>query len=441
MKGGNMADFFEQQADWLKTWQESQETLMKQYTGLGEEWMAKMLGTSKKDPDSSKDRVHSQAVLEEQFREFSQRMNEMAVNAWGGKIPAEMSKFMDISFFGEFYKNWLSSLQLPEGMKTLPGMDSGWQQATDFLHSFLEKNNPFFSSFSNPNIAGQMSRFLGMMLGTLGQEEGAISNILTGYQDLFSKMFESTTAESIEKLAEAFDSWAQEMEKRLSAPKMGINRELAHDMSQLLVLSQDYVRAYSKIARLVEATGRKAGLRFQAKLSESALKNKPVDKFVDLCALWSVENEAIFSEVMASEEFAKMQGDFLDAGHRLKIHLNMLAERALEPTPIALKRDLDLAIEEITQLKRDMRILQRELQENGQETRMARAAQAAAEEELKKTRIALNAAEAAALVKPEKATAAAGAPVAEPAKKVRTDKKTVKAATKASAKTKSVNAQ
>jgi poly(hydroxyalkanoate) synthase III subunit E len=435
MKGGNMADFFEQQADWLKTWQESQETLLKQYSGLGEEWMAKILGTSKKDPDSSKDGVHYQGVLEEQYREFSQRMNEMVVNAWGGKIPAEMSKFMDISFFGEFYKNWLSSLQLPEGMK-----NSGWQQATDFLHSFLEKNNPFFSSFNNSNIAGQMSRFLGMMLGTLGQEEGAISNILTGYQDLFSKMFESTTAESIEKLAGAFDSWALEMEKRLSAPKMGINRELAHDMSQLLVLSQDYIRAYSKIARLVEATGRKAGLRFQAKLSELALKNKPVDKFVDLCALWSVENEAIFTEVMASEEFAKIQGDFLDAGHRLKIHLNMLAERALEPTPIALKRDLDLAIEEITQLKRDMRILQRELRENGKETRMARVAQAAAEEELKKTKIAVNAAEAAALLKPEKAMAAAGAPVEEPAKRVRTEKKAVKAATKASAKNKSVNA-
>src|SRR5689334_10956614 len=100
-----------------------------------------MLGTGKENPDSSKDGVHYQGVLDEQFREFSQRMNEMVVNAWGGKIPAEMSKFMDISFFGEFYKNWLSSLQLPEGMKTPLGMDSGWQQATDFLHSFLEKNN------------------------------------------------------------------------------------------------------------------------------------------------------------------------------------------------------------------------------------------------------------------------------------------------------------
>jgi Poly(R)-hydroxyalkanoic acid synthase subunit (PHA_synth_III_E) len=309
-------------------------------------------------------------------------------------------------------------------MKKPLGMDGGWHQATDFLQSFLEKNNPYFSTFSNTNIGGQMSRALGMMLGTLGREEGAFSDILNGYQEFFSKMFESTTAQTTEKLSEVFDKWAKEMEQQLLAPKLGINRELAHDMSQLLVLTQDYIRTYSKMARLVEATGRKAGLRFQSKLSEAALNNKPVDKFVDLCALWSVENETVFTEVMGSEEFARLQGDFLNAGHRLKIHLNMLTERALEPTPIALKRDLDLAIAEITQMKRDMRILQRELRENGKETRAAREAQAAAEEEAKKTRIAIKAAEAIAQDEAKKAKAA-GAALDELVKRARTDNKTV----------------
>jgi hypothetical protein len=44
MRGDNMQDFSKQQADWLKTWQESQETLTKQYAGLSEEWMKNMLG-------------------------------------------------------------------------------------------------------------------------------------------------------------------------------------------------------------------------------------------------------------------------------------------------------------------------------------------------------------------------------------------------------------
>src|SRR6185369_14711432 len=267
-RGDSMSDIFKQQADWLKTWQENQEKMMKQYAGVGEAWMSNMFGGNKQEPgepgffdsDFFKKWFKPQGDLDGQFKEFSQGLNDMVNKTWGDKIPAEMQKFMNLSYFGEFYKNLLSSLKMPKDMKSPPGMDGGWQQATDFLHSFLEQNNSFFSSFSNNNFTGQMTRGLGMMLGTLGKEEGAFSDILNGYQDFFSKMYESTTAQSTEKLTEVFDTWAKEMEKHLSAPKLGINRELAHDMSQLLVLSQDYVRAYSKMARMVEATGRKAGI-------------------------------------------------------------------------------------------------------------------------------------------------------------------------------------
>ncbi len=208
------------------------------------------------------------------------------------------------------------------------------------------------------------------------------------------------------------------------------------------------------MARLVEATSRKAGIRFQTKLSELAVKNKPVNKFTDLCSLWAVENESVFLEVLGSEEFAKLQGDLVDAGHRLKIQWNKLAEKALEPTPIALKRDLDLAIAEIHQLKRDMRTFQRELKEKEEEARVAREAQVAAEEEAKKAKIAVKAAEAAAQVEAKKAKAvvkaaeaaardeakkakAAEAAMGKLAKQVKTDNKTVKAAPGVTAKTKS----
>lgn len=448
-----MQDFFKQQADWLKTWQESQEKLTKQYAELGQEFVENISG-KKKEPDFFEGWFKSQGDLEGQFREFTSRMNEMINNTLGGKINHDVLKFVNVSFFEEFYKNWLSNLELPGGMKNPLGMDGGWQQATNFLRSFLEKDHPFFSTFSSSTITDQMSRVFGMLQGALGQEKSAFSNVVNGYQDFFSKIFESTTAQSTEKLAEGFETWAKEMEKHLLAPKLGVNREMAHDMSQALVMSQKYIRAYSKMAQLVEATSRKAGIRFQTKLSEMAINNKPVNKFTDLCALWGVENETVFLEVMGSQEYAKLQGDFVDAGHRLKIQWNKLAEKALEPTPIALKRDLDLAIAEIHQLKRDMKTFRRELRERDKEAQLARGAQAAAEEEAIKAKAAVKAAEAAAQDEAKKAkaavkaaeaavldeakkTKAAEAAVAELAKRATTDSKTVKAATGDTTKTKS----
>lgn len=432
-----MQDFIKQQAEWLKTWQESQETLTKQYAELSREWTENMLGNKNNNPDFFEGWFKSQNNLEEQFREFCRRLNEMLMNVWSDKVPAEVMKFMNITFFEEFYKYWLSNLELPGGIKNPLGMDGGWQQATDFLRSFLEKDHPFITTFSSTKITDQMSRVFGMMQGALGQEENAFSDIMGVYLDLFSKLFDSTTAQCTEKLAEGFEEWAKEMEKHLSAPKLGINRELAHDMSQTLVMSQKYIQSYLKMTRLVEATSCKAGIRFQTKLSELAIKNKPVHKFTDFCALWAVENETVFLDVMGSEEFAKLQGDFVNAGHRLKIQWDKLAERALEPTPIALKRDLDLAIAEINQLKRDMRTFRHELEELEKEARSARDAQTAAEEEAKKAKAAMKAAEAAAQKEAKKAKAAE-ALVAGLAKQTKADNKAA-AAAGATAKTKSKN--
>jgi hypothetical protein len=224
-----------------------------------------------------------------------------------------------------------------------------------------------------------------------------------------------------------------------------------------LVLTKDYLSAFSKMARLVDATSRKAGTRFQAKLSEAALSNKPVNKFVDFCALWATENETVFLDIMGTQEFATLQGQVIDAGHRLKIQWNKLAEKALEPTPLALKRDLDLAIAEIHQMKRDMRTFQREIKEMKAESQVAHKAQAAAEEDAKKSKAALKAAEAAALEESKKAKAALKA--AETAAQVQAKKakaaevaaealakkaapaaKAVMASPKAATKTKSKNA-
>ncbi len=399
-----MQDFFKQQIDWLKGWQVNQENLNKQYAGWSEEWMG-MLG-KKKDSGFFEGWQKGQKDLEAQFKEFSKRLNEMISKSWSGKISPEALKFLDMTFFEEFYKNWLSSLEMPGGVKNPLGMDAGWQQATGFLRTLLEKDNPFFSSFSANKVADQLSHLFGLLQGALGKEKGVFGDILGGYQELFGKLFESTSALGIEKLSESFKFWSGEMEKHLSAPKLGINRELAQEISHALVLSQDYVKKYCKMARLVEETSRRAGGRFQTKLSELALSGKPVDKFVDLCALWAVENETVFLEVMGTEGFATLQGEFIDAGNRLKIQGNKLAEKALESTPIALKRDLDLAIGEIQLLKREMRTFRRELKDARQEALEARNAQAAASEEVKKAKAAAKAAEVAAQEETKKAKAA-----------------------------------
>ena len=253
-------------------------------------------------------------------------------------------------------------------------MAGNWDDATKFLQSLLAQDNPFFSVFNNVKFGDEMGRIFGMLQGAGAPGFSMFSDMLGGYENYFSQLVEATTAQGVEKLSENFETWAKEVEKHLMAPKLGINREVVHDLAETLVLSQDFFRTSSKMSRLVEATSRKAGSRFQVKLSEMALQKKPVIKFVDFCALWAVEYEAVFLEVLKSQEFAKLQGEFVDSGHKLKIQSNKLAEDLLESTPIALKRDLDLAIAEIHQLKRDLKTLKRTLKEKEKAAEVAQAA-------------------------------------------------------------------
>jgi hypothetical protein len=431
MIGGNMQDFIKQQADWLSTWQEKQKTLTNQFSELSKDWSKNIAGAQKKQPDVFEGWFKSQGNLSDQFSDFSKRMNEMIQGAMGNKLPPEVMKFMNISFFEQFYKNWLSNIELPGGMKNPLGMGGDWSQATNFLNSFVQKENPFFSSFSNNKINDQMSWLFGLLQGAMGKEENAFSNVINGFQDMLGKLFDSTTAQGSEKIATTFEAWAKEMEKHLIAPKVGINRELTHDVSQALVLTQDYVRQYVKMTQLVEGASRKAGIRFQTKMGELALQKKPVNKFADVCALWSVENETVFLDLLGSDEFVKIQGDFSAADNRLKIQWNKLAEKALKATPIALKRDLDLAIAEIHQLKRDLKTMQRESKAKDKEMQVIRDFIAKAESEAKKVT-------AAKAVEVEAAKQVKAVEV-EVAKPVKTETTAVKTASKTTAKSKAKN--
>jgi hypothetical protein len=382
-----MQEFFEKQAEWLKTWQENQQSWSKQYAGCSQEWMENMFGKKGVFDGWFK----PQESLVEQFDQFSRHFQKMADNC--SSIPAEFQKLLSFCSFEEFYKNYLSFLK-SAGEQAAPA--ASWQEAANLFRSSLEKNNPFHSAFSDGNFADGMSRFFSMLHGFTGPAANSYLDTLRGYQDLLGQLFESTTSQGVEKLAEGFKTWAKEMEKYLLAPKLGINREMAQEFAQTLVTSQEYIHAFAALSRLIEATCRKAGGRFQEKLGKLALTEQVVTKFTDLCALWTAENEAVFLEVLGSEEFARLQGDFLNSGHRLKMQLDKLAEKVLEPTPIALKRDLDLAIAEIQQMKREMKKYQRSLLEREKETLAARTAQAAAEEGARQAKLAQEAAAAAA---------------------------------------------
>jgi len=393
-----MQDFFKQQAEWLNTWQEQQQTLTKQYAAWGEGLAEAAPGDfSQQVPGNFEELVKAQQELFEQFTGFGQQMQQNLQQLWGDKLPEELLRQFNFNLLQEFYKNWLGNMKFPGGLSNpfMPGQN--WTDPTSFLNDFMKNEHPFFSTFSNFNMADEVQKvfgMFGMLQGSKMPGGDLFSQLFTTYQGFFNQLANTVTSKGFDKLLETFNSWKDQADKYLLAPQVGINRETAQEFSKIISLSLAYIEAFAKMGKLIEETARKAGNRFQAKLVERSLNSEPPIKFTDFCSLWTKENEAVFLEVFGSEEFAKTQADLASAGLRLKMQADKLVEKMIDQTPIALKRDVDLAAGEIIQLKRDLRQSRKHQAVLAAECQIARDAVAASEERFKQMEATLTKAQA-----------------------------------------------
>ena len=430
-----MQDFFKQQAEWLNTWQEQQQNLTKQYASWGENLGQGVNGaTTQQMPTNFEDLLKSQQDLFEQFSSFGTNLQQNIQQAWGDKLPTELLQQFKFNLLEEFYKSWLGNMKFPGGMQNPFMGGQNWADPSSFLNNFMQQENPFFSTFSSNNMTDELQKMFGMfgMLKGTGMPGGDLySQLFTNFQGIFNQITNAGTSQSFDKLLETFTSWKEQTDKYLLAPQVGIDRETGQDFSKAISLSLDYIKSTATMGKLIEETARKSGNRFQAKLVERSLNNEPPIKFRDFCSLWTKENEAVFLDVFGSEEYAKTQGEFTSAGMRLKIQVNKLVEKVLDDTPIALKRDIDLAAGEIQQLKRELRKSRKQQQELASEAKAAQAAVAASEQRFQQLEKAL--AKVQTLVeKAEQAAKSAVAQQSKPAEKAMaaTTKKKTAATTK-----------
>ena len=385
-----MEDFFKDQAKWLSTWQEQQQKLVQQYAKWGEDLTKEFTESAQRQaPINFEDVVKAQQDLFEQFSQFSKELQNNIFQMWGDKLPKELLQQFNFTILQEFYRNWVSNMKFPGGLQN-PFMDGqGWLDPSRLLKSLMNQEHPFSSVFNNFDFTKDFHKLFGLLQGPALPGGDLYSQLFMTYQGFFNQLANTGTRQGFDKLIESFATWKDQADKYLLAPQVGIHRETAQDFSKAISLSLDYIKTFANMTKLMEETARKAGNRFQARLVERSLNNEPPIKFHDFCSLWTVENEAIFLDVFGSEEFAKTQKEFVSAQMRLKIQLNKLAEKALEQTPIALKRDIDLAAKEILQLRRDLRQSKKRQQELKDEAKAAYNAATAAEQRLQTLEVSL----------------------------------------------------
>lgn len=135
--------------------------------------------------------------------------------------------------------------------------------------------------------------------------------------------------------------------------------------------NEDYMKALSTYIKMMFAAGEMAGLiidtfkdssirlvdRYQANIKEG----KVVTTFREFYDFWYGVTEEVLLELLNTDEFAKIFGEFSDKYSKFMIATNRVYERMLAGLPIPTKTDMNSLYRTVYDLRKEVRDLRREL--------------------------------------------------------------------------------
>ncbi|MBF0125627.1 MAG: class III poly(R)-hydroxyalkanoic acid synthase subunit PhaE [Magnetococcales bacterium] len=243
---------------------------------------------------------------------------------------------------------------LPEGVN--PG--SEW---TSQLDKIIQNAKELFTKSGNSFLGGLNP--MGNM-GNMGNNEDlaalwnrpmkAWNDFLTTNPAFSNDIMRSMlTGQSMEEM----------MNKFLSMPGLGYNREKQEKMQEGMRLGLEYRKASEEFQVFMTKANNRALDLLHRKLLELAAENKPLQTMRDLYVLWVDCSEEANAEAVTSKEFNALNARMMNALVRVRQHMGGMVDDGLATMNMPTRRELDSAHKQITSLRRRVQALEDEIQE------------------------------------------------------------------------------
>lgn len=173
-----------------------------------------------------------------------------------------------------------------------------------------------------------------------------------GHPEAFLKIFHS--------LFNALDST---LGRAFHVPPVGKDREKV----ELLLRSFDDLSVYAaktiEYQHLMYVTGLAAMEKVIEKLADKVQSGEPIKQFDEFFDIWIDVSEQAYFKLFQTEEFAKFQGELMDAGLNVRQHFFKIMEMQLYDLPLVLRSEMDDLYKTVYDLKRKVKQLERQIQE------------------------------------------------------------------------------
>jgi len=181
---------------------------------------------------------------------------------------------------------------------------------------------------------------------------GAIPQFASGHPESFIKVYHA--------LFNAFDST---LGKAFHVPPVGKDREKI----ELILRGFDDLSVYSakttKYQHIMYTTGLAAMEKVVEELAEKLKSGEEIKQFDEFFDIWIDVSEQAYFKLFQTEEFARLQGELLDAGLTARTNYFKIMEIQLYNLPIALRSEMDDLYKTVYDLKKQVKKLEKQLAE------------------------------------------------------------------------------
>ncbi len=151
-----------------------------------------------------------------------------------------------------------------------------------------------------------------------------------------------------------------EMNKKLSTPALGQNREAQEQHQKYTCLLMDYQRASQEYNTAHHRVGQEAIERLIAKISEMSKQGESIDTMRGIYDLWVDCAEEAYAEFAFTDEYQTVYGRMINSLMALKQASRNIVDSAMTSIGLPSSKAFDTVLQRMQEMRREIRQLQRE---------------------------------------------------------------------------------
>jgi len=222
-------------------------------------------------------------------------------------------------------------------------------------------------NYVSPEMMQQFTNQLTSLVSAYGesvQHGGAdMSEMMQQSMQAMSLIQEGKTDEASKIYVEMASKAQKPFGPLLRMVFIGKDRTALELMQELLKHYVVFTAQYNKLQQSTSSVGQKALYEAMRHVTEMNKSGNPPKSFDEFFKMWVRTSEQAFDALFKTEEYGRLQGEMQTSSMKIREYSDKLMELAMSDIPVATRSELDEAYKSIQTLKRQVRSLERKVDE------------------------------------------------------------------------------